>query len=102
MSSVARTASSASHPGTYHRVGERCDCSAGSRGLVCKHLAAVIAERFIDGELAMCPHCGYVGIFGRAIVTDEIVPVDPDRVAAGTHTGPGYQSHNSTSHLTVG
>ncbi len=53
--------SSVSRPGKRHHVNGHCDCEGAQRGLICKHLAAVVAARYRAGELVRCEHCGRVG-----------------------------------------
>ena len=52
--------SSTSHPGQRHHVNGRCDCEGARRGLVCKHLAAVVSARLGLGQLVQCQVCGRV------------------------------------------
>ena len=53
--------SSASQPGKRHRVNGTCDCEGARRGLICKHLAAVVSARLGLGQLVKCELCGRVG-----------------------------------------
>jgi len=53
--------SSSSQPGKRHKVNGSCDCEAARRGLVCKHLAAVVSARLGLGQLVRCELCGRVG-----------------------------------------
>ncbi len=62
-------ATSVSHKGQRHHVNASCDCEAARRGLLCKHIAAVLAARIRLGELARCETCGRVAEVGTAIVT---------------------------------
>ena len=62
-------ATSVSHKGERHHVNGACDCREAARGLVCKHLAAVLSARISAGELARCNTCGRVGAVGAGIAT---------------------------------
>lgn len=65
--------SSTSRPGTWHTVDaerQTCDCEAGQRGLVCKHLALV--EHFRNEPRQQCGHRGD-SVRELVRVTDEHV-----------------------------
>ena len=53
-------ATSATQPGVLHHVNGTCDCEGATYGRLCKHVAATIAERIRQGELARCATCGRV------------------------------------------
>jgi SWIM zinc finger len=62
------TTTSTSEPGRRHRVNGSCDCQGAEKGLICKHLSAVVAAQLRAGVLARCPLCGYIGRVGDEIV----------------------------------
>ncbi len=81
-------ASSASRPGLRHLVNGSCDCEAGQRGIMCKHVAAVVKARAFAGELHQCEHCGRL--------SDDVVL---DWVHVGGHTDrqPLWQCYDLTA-----
>jgi len=80
--------SSSSHPGQRHHVNGRCDCEGARRGLLCKHVAAVVSARLALGQLVQCQLCGRVGEASRMHFEQRWVGGEGWR--DGWYCGEGY------------
>src|SRR5574340_77371 len=82
-------ATSVSRPGLIHTViNDTCDCEAGTRGIMCKHVAAVVKARAFAGEIQQCDHCGRIA---------EDVQVYYYHVGGHVDSQPRYECEDRTA-----